>query len=91
MDSMNSPRCLRDAKLWTEQCLGGSGAQGHDYFWFDDGNLRLEPGTASRNFLSVWFFMDASFAARLPLEMFDNICDVSLRAIDTGFVERVIK
>jgi hypothetical protein len=35
--------------------------------------------------------MNAAFATRFPFEMFDNIGDVSLRTIETSFVERAIK
>src|SRR6266508_2113898 len=79
------------AKFWAEQCLSCSGAEDYNYLWFNKRDLGFEPRTASRNFLSVRFFMDAAFATRLPFKMFDNICDVSLRAIDTRFVERIIK
>src|SRR5882724_10739515 len=80
-----------DAKFWPEQGLCCSGAEGHNHLRLDHFNLGLEPGTASRNFLSIGFFVDAAFATRLPLKMFDNIRDVSLGAIDAGFVERIIK
>src|SRR6478672_9421262 len=80
-----------DAKFWTEQSLRRGGAEGHNYFWFDYGDFSLEPGTASRDFAGVGFFMNAAFATRFPFEMFDNIGDVSLRTIETSFVERAIK
>jgi hypothetical protein len=35
--------------------------------------------------------VNAAFAARLPFEVFDNIGDVSLFAIDTCLLERAIK
>jgi len=79
------------AKFWTKQRLGRGGAKRHYHFRFDECNLSFEPGTAGRDFLRVGFFMNTTFAARLPLEMFDDIGDVSLRAIDTGFGERIIK
>src|SRR5882672_1958803 len=79
------------AKCWTEQRLGRSGAESHNHLWLDQRDFGLEPGTASSNFLSIGFFVNAAFATRLPFEMFDNISDVSLRAIDTRFVERIIK
>src|SRR6266850_8065388 len=72
------------AKFWTEQGLSRSGAEGHNHLRLYERDLGLEPGTASRNFLSVWFFVDAAFATRFPLKMFDHIGDVSLRAIDPG-------
>src|SRR5258706_10145867 len=78
-------------KFWAEQGLSRGSAEGHNYFWFDYRDLRLEPGTAGGNFLSVRFFVDATFATRLPLKMFDNIRDVSLGAIDSSFDEGFIE
>src|SRR6266550_4867534 len=80
-----------DAKFRTEQRLRRGGAEGHNYFWFDYSDFSLEPGTASRDFAGVGFFMNAAFATRFPFEMFDNIGDVSLRTIDTRLDEGIIK
>ena len=78
-------------KLRTEQCLGCGGAEGHNHLWLDERYFGLEPGTARRDFLSVGFFVDAAFATWFSLKMFDHIGDVSLRAIDAGFSERIIE
>src|SRR4030095_16032312 len=78
-------------KFCAEQGLSRGGAEGHNHFRFYYRDLSLEPGTACGNFLSVRFFVDAAFATRLPLKMFDNISDVSLRAINSSFDERLIK
>ena len=80
-----------NAKFCAEQGLGRGGAQGHNHLGLDQRDLRLEPGTTSRNFLGVWFLVNAAFATRLPLKMFDNIRDVSLGTIDAGLLERSIK
>src|SRR6266542_4239548 len=80
-----------NAEFWAEQRLSCGGAEDYNYLWLNKRDLGFEPGTASRNFLSVRFFMDAAFAARLPLKMFDNISDVSLRAVDAGFFQGVIE
>jgi hypothetical protein len=57
----------------------------------DGGNFGVEPGAARGNFGGIWFFVDATFAARLPLEMFDGVGYVNFFAIDAGFDERVIE
>src|SRR6267143_5034597 len=80
-----------DAKFWTKQRLRRSGAEGDNNFWFDYSDFSLEPGTASRDFAGVWFLLNAAFATRFPFEMFDNIGDVSLRPVDTGLDQCVIK
>src|SRR6185369_2741457 len=78
-------------KFWAEQGLSCGGAEGHNHFWFDYSDLSLKPGTTGGDFLSIRFFVDAAFATRLPLKMFDNIGDVSLRAIDSSFYEGFIE
>ena len=85
------PALFGDAKFCTEQRLSSSGAKRNYHFRFDDGYLGFEPGTTGGNFLTVWFFMNAPFATRFPLEVFDNIRDVGLRTIDAGLGKRVVK
>src|SRR5687768_9330609 len=85
------PALFCDPEFWPKQCLSCRGAEGHNNFRFDHGDLGLEPGTTSRDFLGVGFLVDATFATRLPLKMFDNIGDIRLAAIDAGFFERFIK
>ena len=60
-------------------------------FGLTNSDFSLEPGTASRDFAGIGFLMNAAFSAGFPFEMFDNIGDVSLRTIDTGFVQRIVK
>src|SRR5713101_317478 len=79
------------SKLWAEHGLSCGCAEGHNHLRFDNRDLGLEPGTASGNFLCVRFFVNATFATRLPFKMFDNISDVSLGAIDTSFGERIVE
>ena len=80
-----------NSKLGTEQRLRGRRTERHDHRWFDDGKFRFEPGPTRGNLECVWFFVYAPFAARLPFEMFDNIGDVSLFAIDAGVLQRLIE
>jgi len=85
------PTLFGDAKFRTEQRLSSSGAERNDHLRFDDGYLGFKPGTTGGNFLTVRFFMNAPFATRFPLEVFDNIRDVGLRTIDAGLGKRVVK
>ena len=78
-------------KLWTEQRLRSRRTEGHNHFRFDHRNFRLEPGTTRGDLQCVWLFVYAPFSARLPLEMFDDIRDVRLFAIDAGVFQRFIK
>src|SRR6266436_257763 len=80
-----------DAKFWAEQGLRCRGAKSDNYFWFDYSDFSLEPGTTSRDFAGVGFLMNATFAPWFPFEMFDDIGDVSLRAIDARLDEGIIK
>src|SRR6266849_599089 len=80
-----------DAEFRTEQRLRRRGAKGDNHFWFDYSDFSLEPGTTSRNFCRVWFFVNAALAPWFPFEMFDNIGDVSLRTINTRLEEGIIK
>ena len=79
------------AKLRAEQRLRRRRAEGHNHFGFDYSNFRLEPGTTRGNLQGVWLFVYAPFSARLPLEMFDNIRDVRLFAIDAGVFQCFIE
>src|ERR1043165_591749 len=80
-----------DTKLRAKQCLGCSCSKRHDHLRFDYCDLGFEPGPTRIDLLHIRFFVNASFTSWFPLEMFDNIGDVSLLAIDSGFLERTIK
>src|SRR5947208_16307634 len=41
--------------------------------------------TSRGNYFRVWFFVDAAFAARFPLEMLDDVSDISFLAINACF------
>src|SRR5260370_18305817 len=74
-----------------KEILGRRGAQGHDLLRFDYVDLGLQPGTTGSDLLRVGFFVDTTFAARLPFKMFDNIGDVGLVPIDASFCQRGVK
>src|SRR5690242_7049153 len=80
-----------DTKLRAKQCLGCSCSKCHDHLRFDNCDLSFKPGTTGVDLLRIGFFVNAAFTSWFPLEMFDNIGDVSLLAIDSGFLERTIK
>src|SRR5690349_2465626 len=80
-----------DAKLWTEKWLGGRSAERDDHLGFDQRELGLEPGTTSGNLSRIRFLVNAAFATRLPFEMFDDVGDVGLFAIDAGISERIVE
>ena len=54
-------------------------------------DLGFKPGTAGSDFQGVGFFVDPAFAARFPFEMFDDIGDVGLFAIDACRFQGVIE
>src|ERR1700686_5047179 len=82
---------LGDAEIFAEQGLGCCGAQTNNYFGTDGGDFCIEPGTASGDFGGVGFFVDAPFAAGLPLEMFHCVGYVDFFTVDSGFDESVIE
>src|ERR1700694_4335643 len=75
------------AKLRAQQSLGGRGPERHNHLRFDQTNLSAQPGPASGDLLRVWFLVNATLTARLPLEMLHNISDVDFGAIDSGFCQ----
>ena len=80
-----------DSELRSEQRLGRGGAESDDYVGFDNCDLGFKPGTAGSDFQGVRFLVDPAFAARFPFEMFDNIGDVGLFALDAGCFQGVIE
>ena len=76
------PALFRYPKLRPEQRLCGGCTQRHYDFWLDDADFGAQPGTASRNLLRIRLFVNAAFAARLPLEMFDHVGDINAGTID---------
>ena len=82
---------FRYAKFWAEQGLSGGGPERHDHLRLDELDFSLEPGTASKNFLRVRFFVDAAFASRLPLEMFYRVGHIDLAAFDAGLYQALIQ
>src|SRR5712692_2475386 len=79
------------AELIAQQRLCGCGAEAHDDPRPDGGDLRLQPGAASRDFASIWLLVDTSLAARLPFEVLDGVGHVHLVTIDAGSFERLIQ
>ena len=80
-----------DAKIGAEQRLSRGCSKTYDHRRLDAGNFFFEPGPARPDFHGVGFSMKAPFAARHPFEMFHNVCDVSLAAIDLGPGEALIQ
>src|SRR6185503_13310183 len=79
-----------DFEFCAQQGLGRRRAQTNDDLWLYQFDFSFKPGTAGSNLARIWFFVDPSFTARLPFEMLDHVRDVSFRASDAGFVQRII-
>ena len=80
----------RDTEPRTKDRLRCCGTHCHDQSWSNDSQLRFQPGPARCDLARVWFLMNPAFAARLPFEMFNRVCNVNLRPIDSGVLERAI-
>lgn len=75
----------------SKQGVGCSCAQSDDDPWCHTGNLCLEPGQAGLDLDRTRFAVDASRSARYPLEVLDNIGNVSPRPVDPGFLEATVQ
>src|SRR6185369_15740072 len=82
---------LGDAKLRSEQSLRRGRSQADDDPRFDDGDFRVEPGTASSYFAGIGFFVNAPLAARFPLKMLYDIRDVNFCTVDARFFQSAIE
>src|SRR5207249_8836340 len=80
-----------DSELRSEQSLSCSRPETDDNFWLNQSDFSLEPRTAGSNLTCVRFFVNATLSARLPFEVLDYVSDVSLRTIDAGFGQRIVK
>ena|SRR5438128_643140 len=74
-----------DAEVLPEQALSGDSSETHDHFGFNGSDLSFEPGSASLDLFRIGFLVYASLAARLPVEMLHNVCNVSVSPIDARF------
>src|ERR687887_611324 len=57
----------------------------------DDVELRVEPGPARGHLAPVRLLVDAPLAARLPLEVLDDVRDVGLPPVDPRLLERLVE
>src|SRR5207244_8109759 len=78
-------------ELTADERLGRRRAQADDRARLDELNLSIEPRPARRNLAGVRFLVNASLAARLPLEVLDDVGDEDRGAIDAGVLERAIE
>ena len=79
------------AKVATEQRLCRGGAEANNYFRVECGDFGVEPRPAGRYFCCIWFFVNAAFSSRFPLEVFCRVGDVNLFAVDACFRKRFIQ
>ena len=80
----------RDPKRRAENRLRCRRAQGHYQLWLNDSYLRFQPRAAGGSLARIWFLMDTSFPARLPLKMFHGVRHINLGPINSSFFERSI-
>jgi len=80
-----------DAKFRADHGLGRGRSEADDGARLDDIDFGLQPRHAGIDLDRVRLFVNAPFAARLPLEVLHDIRDVDLRAIDACFFERFVE
>ena len=73
------------------QGLRSGRAKADDHLGTNPRNLGFEPRTARRDLPRVGLFMNPKLAALRRIEMFYDIGDVHLGAIDTSLLERVVE
>src|SRR5437660_5628205 len=81
----------RDAELRSDHCLSGGGSEADDGARLDHGDFGFEPWAAGGDLGGVRLLVDAAFAARLPLEMLDDVRDVDGLAVDARFGEGLVE
>src|SRR5205085_3549452 len=81
----------RDPEVAPEQRLSRSRAQTDQHARLDHVELGLQPGPAGGDLRPVRLLVDAALAARLPLEVLDDVGDVDLAPIDARVVERLVE
>src|SRR6185437_2540817 len=74
---------LADTEVSAQQTLCRAGAQEHDNLWACHFNFGVKPGTAGADLECAGFLMNAALAARLPLEVLDDVCHINVIAVDT--------
>lgn len=80
-----------DAKIFTEEGLAGGGAEADEDGGFNDVQLGIEPWAARGDFAAVGLFVDAALADGFPLEMFYDVSDVNLVAVDADFFKNFVE
>src|SRR4051795_10800668 len=79
---------LRDLERLAEQRLRGGGAETHEHARLDQRDLGFQPRPARGDLGAVRLGVDSPLAARLELEMLDDVGHVDEFAIDASLFER---
>ena len=74
-----------------EQRLRRGRAEADDHARLDQRDLGVEPRPAGGDLAGVRLLVDAPLAARLPLEVLDDVGDVDRCAVDAGVLERAVE
>ena len=82
---------LRYPELPAEQGLRRGGAEEDEHSRLDDRDFGLEPWPARGDLRPGWFLVNAALALGLPPEVFHRVRHVGRRAIDPGFLERLVQ
>ena len=85
------PPLFRNPICRSENRLCGSGAEANQDLRFHDGQLDLKPGSASLDFRTTWFLVDAAFSAFFKLEVLDGIGYKNGGSVDPRFLQCTVK
>jgi hypothetical protein len=75
----------------SQERLSGDCAETDDQLRLDRVEFCIKPGATGANLCDRGLFVEPDFAARLPFEVLDRICDVDFAPLDTGLIEAVIQ
>ena len=80
----------RDSKRRSENRLCCRRAHGNHQLWLNNSQLRFQPRSAGGDLARIWFLMNPSFAAGLPLKMFHRVRHINLGSINSSFLKRLV-
>ena len=82
---------LHQPKLFADHRSRSGGAEADDDLWFDEGELRLDPGPAGVDFDRRRSLVDATLADALELEVLHGVRDVKIGALQTHLCQGAIE
>ena len=90
-ESTKIPRCFVTRKLGPRSAWAAVAPEAHEDLRLDQAQLRIQPRPAGGDLLEIRLLVDPALASRLPVEVFHDVRDVHLVAVDAGLVQRPVE